>query len=386
MLAGNCVKMVALSSGTGVIGLANKRIVLTGGGTAGHVMPNIALIPRLKELGYEIHYIGGGAVEKELIQAVPGVTFHRISTGKLRRYFSFKNFTDPFRILRGVCQSLGIISRIKPNVAFSKGGFVGVPVVIGARLKRVPIILHESDMSVGLANRISAPFSDVVCTSFEPTAAKIKKRKGVYTGTPIREELQNGDAAAALRLFGFEDPNKPVLLCMGGSQGAVAVNRVLREALPLLFPDFNVVHLCGKGNLDPGLAGRPGYRQLEFAGAELPDIFALADVAVSRAGANAVFELLCLGLPALLVPLPSSASRGDQLQNAAYFEKRGCFDVVRQEDLTPAVLHEKIAGLYAKRVEYAARMRSAGIADSLQRIIAIIEKHALPSRQTALRS
>ncbi|MGI5907880.1 MAG: undecaprenyldiphospho-muramoylpentapeptide beta-N-acetylglucosaminyltransferase [Christensenellales bacterium] len=356
--------------------MANKRIVLTGGGTAGHVMPNIALIPRLKELGYEIHYIGGGAVEKELIQAIPGVTFHRISTGKLRRYFSFKNFTDPFRILRGVCQSLGIISRIKPNVAFSKGGFVGVPVVIGARLKRVPIILHESDMSVGLANRISAPFSDVVCTSFEPTVARIKKRKGVYTGTPIREELQNGDAAAALRLFGFEGPNKPVLLCMGGSQGAVAVNRVLREALHLLLPDFNVVHLCGKGNLDPGLAGRPGYRQLEFAGAELPDIFALADVAVSRAGANAVFELLSLGLPALLVPLPSSASRGDQLQNAAYFEKRGCFNVVRQEDLTPAVLHEKIAGLYAKRVEYAARMRSVGIADSLQRIIALIEKYA----------
>lgn len=356
--------------------MANKRILLTGGGTAGHVMPNIALIPRLKELGYEVHYIGGGTVEKELIENVPGVTFHRISTGKLRRYFSLKNFTDPFRILRGVCQSLRIVSRIRPNVAFSKGGFVGVPVVVAAHLKRVPIILHESDRSVGLANRISTPFSDVVCTSFESTAPRIKKGKGVYTGTPIREELRKGDAEAAKRLFAFEDPNKPVLLCMGGSQGAVAVNEVLREALPLLTPDFNVVHLCGKGNLAPDLNGRTGYRQIEFASAELPDVFALASVAVSRAGANAVFELLCLGLPALLVPLPASASRGDQLQNAAYFEKRGCFDVVPQEDLTPAVLHEKISALYAKRGEYAARMRSVGIADSLEKIVALLEKYA----------
>ncbi|MFZ5975466.1 MAG: undecaprenyldiphospho-muramoylpentapeptide beta-N-acetylglucosaminyltransferase [Bacillota bacterium] len=353
-----------------------KRIILTGGGTAGHVMPNIALIPRLKELEYEIHYIGSGAIEKELLQKIPDVTFHQISSGKLRRYFSIKNFTDPFRILRGICQSVRIISRLKPNIAFSKGGFVGVPVVIGARLKRVPIILHESDLTVGLANRISMPFSDVVCTSFEATVSSIKKNKGVYTGTPIREELQTGSAGNAKKLFAFEHPEKPVLLCMGGSMGAVAVNTVLREALPLLTPVFNVVHLCGKGNLEPSLNGHAGYRQLEFADAELPDIFALCDVAVSRAGANAVFELLCLALPALLVPLPSSASRGDQLQNAHYYEKRGCFEVVQQEDLTPEVLHARIATLYENRSSYTERMRAQGIADSLPKIIALIEQHA----------
>ena len=360
---------------TGVMYL-KKRIVLTGGGTAGHVMPNIALIPRLKELGYEIHYIGSGAIEKELIGKIPEVAYHQISSGKLRRYFSIKNFSDPFRILRGVWQSVRIISRIKPNIAFSKGGFVGVPVVIGAHCKRVPIILHESDRSVGLANRISAPFSNVICTSFETTASEIKKNKGVYTGTPIREELQKGSAESAKKMLDFEHPEKPVLLCMGGSQGAVAVNKILREALPRITPVFNVVHLCGKGNLDPSLKSCPGYRQLEFAGSELPDIFALAAVAVSRAGANAVFELLCLALPALLVPLPSSASRGDQLQNASYYARRGCFEVARQEDLTPESLYSGIKGLYDRREEYAKRMRAQGIADSLTRIIGLIEQYA----------
>lgn len=353
-----------------------KRIVLTGGGTAGHVMPNLALIPRLKDLGYEIHYIGSGAIEKELIQKIPDVAFHQISTGKLRRYFSYRNFTDPFRILRGVIQSMRLISRIRPDIAFSKGGFVGVPVVIGAHFKHVPIILHESDLSIGLANRISIPFSDVVCTSFEATVSTIKKNKGVYTGTPIREELLKGDAARARSLFSFGQPEKPVLLCMGGSLGAVAVNKILRGALGLLTPRFNVVHLCGKGNLDASLQNIEGYRQMEFAGAELPDIFALCDVAVSRAGANAVFELLCLGLPALLVPLPSSSSRGDQQQNAGYYEKRGCFEVMKQEELTPENLAGKIGEIYDRREEYTQNMRAQGIAESLSKIIGLIEQHA----------
>jgi UDP-N-acetylglucosamine--N-acetylmuramyl-(pentapeptide) pyrophosphoryl-undecaprenol N-acetylglucosamine transferase len=339
-------------------------------------MPNIALIPRLKELGYEIHYIGSGAIEKELVQKIPGVVFHQISTGKLRRYFSIKNFTDPFRILRGVCQSARIISRLKPNIAFSKGGFVGVPVVIGARLRRVPIILHESDLTVGLANRISLPFAGVVCTSFETTASTIKKNKGVYTGTPIREELQRGNAEYAKKMLDFEHPEKPALLCMGGSMGAVAVNKILREALSLLTPVFNVVHLCGKGNLDPSLNNFAGYRQLEFAKSELPDIFALCDVAVSRAGANAVFELLCLALPALLIPLPPSSSRGDQLQNANYYAKRGCFEVMKQEDLTPETLYAKLKELYDRRDGYAEQMRAQGIADSLSKIISLIEQYA----------
>lgn len=358
--------------------LLKKRIVLTGGGTAGHVMPNLALIPRLKALGYEIHYIGGGAIEKDLVHKVPDVTFHQISTGKLRRYFSVKNFTDPFRILRGVWQSARIMGRVRPNITFSKGGFVGVPVVIGARLRGVPIILHESDLTIGLANRISAPFATVVCTSFETTAAAVKKNKGLYTGAPIREELLAGSADRARKRLGFADDDRPALLCMGGSMGAVAINKVLRHALPRLTERFNVVHLCGKGNLDPALDGHPAYRQLEFASDELPDIFALCDVALSRAGANAVFELVCLALPALLVPLPSASSRGDQAQNAAYFARRGCFEVVPQSELTPEVLCEKIGLLYDNRAAYAAHMREQGFEDSLSTIIGLIEKYARP--------
>ena len=355
--------------------ILKKTIVLTGGGTAGHVMPNIALIPTLLDMGYEVHYIGSGSIEKDLIKAIDSVTFHQISTGKLRRYFSMKNFTDPFRIIKGILQSKRIIKNINPNITFSKGGFVGVPVVIGSRMKRVPIILHESDFSIGLANKLSQPYANVVCTSFETTASHVKNGKGLYTGTPVRKELLSGDSDLARKLVQFDNPDKPTLICMGGSMGAVALNKIIRDALPLLTKEFNVIHLCGKGNLDSSQQDNKSYYQMEFASQELPHLFALADVAVSRAGANAVFELVGLSLPALLVPLPSAASRGDQDQNANYFKKRGCFDVIDQKDLTPEILNNKLRVLYQNKQEYINNLQNQGISDCIPTIIKLIEKY-----------
>lgn len=352
-----------------------KRIVMTGGGTAGHVTPNIALIPRLRELGYEIYYIGSEPIEEKLIKELGDVPYYRVHSGKLRRYFSLKNFVDPFKTLYGSIECCFLMGKLRPSVAFSKGGFVGVPVVIGAKLRKVPVVLHEADRTIGLANKLSMPFAKVVCTSFEATAGDVPKGKGVFTGAPIRKQLLLGDAARARRAYGIGE-DKPVLLSMGGSLGAQAVNALLRAALPELLKQFNVLHLCGRGNLDEALEGTLGYVQLEYASGELPDIFALADVCVSRAGANSVFELLALKLPALLIPLPGASSRGDQILNAEYFRKRGCFDMLEQSEATPSELVKRVAGIYESSAEYKARMAEHSGGDGVQNVVEIIERYS----------
>lgn len=350
-----------------------KRIVLTGGGTAGHVTPNIALLPRLKELGYDIHYIGSyTGIEKELIEQFK-IPYHGISSGKLRRYFSVQNFTDPFRVLKGFHEANKLIKVLKPDVIFSKGGFVTVPVVMAGKRNHVPTIIHESDMTPGLANKISIPSATKVCCNFPETLNHLPEGKAVLTGSPIRQELLTGSRETALKLCGFTS-DKPVILIVGGSLGSVAVNNAVRSILPELLKDFQVIHLCGKDKTDESLKNVKGYVQFEYIKQELRDIFALTDIVISRAGANAICELLALHKPNLLIPLSANASRGDQILNARSFERQGFSIVLEEEELNDQVLLDAIHKLYDERESYIAAMKASSQQDSINTIIGLIEQ------------
>ncbi len=343
-------------------------VVLTGGGTAGHVAPNLALVPALQKQGYEVHYIGEkGGMEEGLAAAVPGVVFHPIHAGKLRRYFSLKNLRDAFRVVEGCRDANCIIRALRPRVIFSKGGFVTVPVCRAGKKYGVPVVLHESDLTPGLANRMSLKYAKKVLVTFEDTLPHTGG-KGVYTGTPIRPELYEGDRARGLAFCGFSG-EKPVLLVMGGSQGAQAVNEALWSVLPRLLTTFDVAHLCGKGKVNESLTGTPGYRQFEYVGPELKDVFAASAIALSRAGANSIFEFLALALPALLVPLPRAQSRGDQILNARYFEKKGFALCLEQEELTGESLLSSLFALYRGRERYRAAMKAEPNADGTQAVL-----------------
>ena len=352
-----------------------KKIVLTGGGTAGHVTPNLALIPRLLQDGWEIHYIGAAnSAEEELIARVPEVAFHTVSVGKLRRYFDPKNFSDPFRVIKGVAQATRIIRKLKPNVVFSKGGFVSVPVVYGAKLNGVPVVTHESDMTPGLANKLCIPFAKVQCCTF-PEAVKYARGKGVHTGTPIRPEVLQGDRRHALALFGFNE-SRPVLMVVGGSSGAQAVNQVVWQALPRLTENFQVLHLCGKGNLNDTYEGTPNYVQKEYLNEEMADAYACADVIISRAGSNALCEILAARKPALLIPYPKGASRGDQLLNAESFRQRGLSRVLLQEDMTPDTLAQGVEQVYHDRGALYAAMAAEPTSNGIDNVLEQIYKYA----------
>lgn len=350
-----------------------KKIVLTGGGTAGHVTPNIALLPRLQELGYEVHYMGSyDGIEKKLI-ADFDIPYYGISTGKFRRYFDPKNFSDPFRVLKGFAEARKILKQIKPDVVFSKGGFVSVPVVRAAASLKIPCIIHESDMTPGLANKLCIPVAHKVCCNFPETLSILPEGKSVLTGSPIRKELAQGNKIAALNMCGFT-ADKPVVMVIGGSLGASSVNQVVRQALPKLLTDFQVVHLCGKDKQDNLLLNVDGYKQFEYLKSELKDIFAMADVVISRAGANAICELLALNKPNILIPLPSASSRGDQLLNAKSFESQGFSIVIDEDYLTENLLVEKVQELYCSRQRYINTMKQCQQKDAISSIIAIIEE------------
>ena len=350
-----------------------KRIVLTGGGTAGHVSPNQALIPLLLAEGWEIHYIGTkNGIERTLIEPTEGVTYHAVSSGKLRRYFDLKNFTDPFRVIAGAFQSFSIIRKLKPTVVFSKGGFVSVPVVVGAALCGVPVVMHESDITPGLANKLCKPFAKAVCTTF-PECARLLGDKGIETGTPLRAQIFSGTRERGLALSGFSG-ERPVLMMIGGSLGAQTVNAVLREALPELTKRFDVLHVCGKGNIAPELEGMPGYRQFEYLTDELPDAFACADILLSRAGSNSLSEILALHKPALLIPYHSG--RGDQVLNANSLKARGLAHVMLQSELTAQSLPPAIDALWEDRELLVQRMSALPDADGTQAVLAQIHKYA----------
>ena len=349
-----------------------KHVVLTGGGTAGHVTPNIALVPRLRELGFLISYIGSyNGIEKKLIEEM-GIPYYGISSGKLRRYFDLKNFSDPLRVVKGFAEANGLMKKLKPDVVFSKGGFVTVPVVRAAAFHHIPVLIHESDMTPGLANKLCIPVATKVCCNFPETVSSLPADKAVLTGTPIRGELKSGSREKGRLFCGFKD-DKPVLMVMGGSQGAAAVNDSVRRILPQLLPTFNVVHLCGKGKQDESLTGTEGYRQYEYIQDELPDLFALADIVISRAGANAIFELLAVKKPNLLIPLSKNASRGDQILNARSFEKQGFSMVMEEEEVTDESLLQAIETLYENRNEKTAAMAAASHIDSIRVITDLIE-------------
>lgn len=352
-----------------------KRIVLTGGGTAGHVTPCIALLPQLTQEGFDIQYIGSyNGIERKLIEEY-GIPYHGISSGKLRRYFDPKNFSDPFKVIKGYLEASKILKSLKPDVVFSKGGFVTVPVVLAAKHHKIPVIIHESDMTPGLANKLALPSATKVCVNFPETLKFFPAGKAVLTGTPIRKELFSGNKLRGLDFCGFS-ANRPVLLIVGGSTGSRVINDVIREMLPTLLRDFQVIHLCGKGNLSERHNDTPGYVQFEYIRAELSDLLAAADIVISRAGANAICELLALRKPNILIPLSAAASRGDQILNADSFEHQGFSYVLREEDLSLSNLLEAIQTVTEKKQDYINAMEKSELNNSIETIIRLIKEAA----------
>ncbi|SFB59885.1 UDP-N-acetylglucosamine-N-acetylmuramylpentapeptide N-acetylglucosamine transferase [Cohnella sp. OV330] len=353
-----------------------KKIMFTGGGSAGHVSVNLALIPRFQAEGWTVEYIGSHTgIEKQLVANVPGVKYFGIATGKLRRYLDWNNVKDPFRVVKGVFQASRTIKRSKPDVIFSKGGFVSVPVVLGAKLNRVPVIIHESDITPGLANRIAIPFATKVCTTFSDTDRHLPAGKAHYVGPIIREALNRGSLAHGRAWTGFTN-DKPVLLVMGGSLGSRKINLAVREALPSLLERYQVLHLCGKSQTDDTVRA-PGYMQVEYIQDELPDVLTMTDLVVSRAGANSIFEFLHLRKPMLLIPLTKAQSRGDQILNAESFRKAGYSDVLPEENLTAKELVSRIDRLYDNRQTYIKQMEAgAPHTDALANVIDLIKRVA----------
>lgn len=352
-----------------------KKIILTGGGTAGHVTPNIALLPELKARGYEVHYIGSkDGIEKNLIRDLD-IPYYEISSGKLRRYFDLKNFTDPFRVLKGFSDAKRIIKKIKPDVVFSKGGFVTVPVVIAAKRCKTPAIIHESDMTPGLANKLCIPSAYKVCCNFPETVNCLPEGKAVLSGSPIRQELFLGNADKGLSFCGF-DHSKPVILIIGGSLGSRAVNQAVRSILPSLLESFQIIHLCGKGNLDESLNNTKGYVQYEYIQEELRDLFAAADIVISRAGANAICELLALKKPNILIPLSAAASRGDQILNAKSFSKQGYSYLLEEEQVNDDTLKAAINDVFNHRQKYIDAMKQSDMNQAIQIIADLIDEAA----------
>lgn len=340
------------------------RILFTGGGTAGHILPNIAVIEELRERfadrGVDILYVGSHrGPERELCEKYV-VDFQAISTGKLRRYFAWENFIDPFRVIKGCFDALGIVWKWKPNVVMSKGGFVSVPVVFAAWVLRVPVVLHEADVSMGLSNRVCARFAKVVCVSWEKTVQELEKKwccgddakkmvskKVLFTGMPVRRELMSGVREKGLRFLGF-DGKKPILLVMGGSLGAKNVNRLVRNVVPDLLKIYDVVHLTGEidsTGVTDGKSSIMGYRAFPYLYRELFDVYACTSVVVSRAGASSIAELSSLGLPCIFIPLSATQSRGDQIVNANVLYEAGACEVFIPEKDSLAKFVKMVCGL-----------------------------------------
>ncbi|MDA1799065.1 undecaprenyldiphospho-muramoylpentapeptide beta-N-acetylglucosaminyltransferase [Bacillus cereus group sp. BY6-1LC] len=330
----------------------NKKILFTGGGTAGHVMINMVLIPKFMEKGWGVEYIGSqNGIEKLLVQ---NVKYNIVSTGKLRRYWDLENFKDPFKIIKGCIQSYKLMKRIKPDVIFSAGGFVSVPVVIGAWMNKVPVIIREPDSTLGLANKIALPFTTKLCTTFPQTGENVSNEKKVYVGPIVREEIERGNVLRGRSYCKFKQ-DKPVLLIMGGSQGAQWINDMVRKSLETLLLNFNIVHMCGKGKVDSSV-GMEGYMQFEYIGEELPHILNMASVVVSRAGSTAISELLFLKKPMLLIPLTNSSSRGDQVLNAEYFSRQGYAEVILQDRVSTNTFIHAVNKLYTNKERYIQNM------------------------------
>jgi len=350
-----------------------RKVVLTGGGSAGHVVMHLALIPRLLERGWSVVYVGSHrGIEKRLISDA-GIPYVGIPAGKLRRYLDWRNAVDLVNVLAGMVRATIVLRRERPDVVVSKGGFVALPVVFGAWMNGIPVVVHESDLTPGLANRLSFPMSRFVCATFRESLPHLPRKKTVYVGAIIRDGLGSGSAEAGRRLCGF-DGTKPVLLVMGGSQGSRSINGAIRGALPHLAGTYDVIHLCGERNIDPVISV-DGYRQFGYLDQELPDVLAAADVVVSRAGSNTIFELLHLRKPMLLIPL-RRGSRGDQVLNARVFRDAGFCGVLPEQHLTAESIARSITDVHARRQELIGNMSSNDIGDGLTSLTNILEGFA----------
>lgn len=350
-----------------------KKIVLTGGGTAGHVTPNIALIPMLRKKGYRIYYIGSyNGIERDLISPKKEVKYYGISSGKLRRYMDAKNFTDPFHIIKGYFEARKILKKIDPSIVFSKGGYVSVPVVVAAKSLKIPVVIHESDLTSGLANKIALLFCTTMCTTFTETA-KDAGEKGVAVGSPVRPSILHGDKDKGMKICDF-DTSLPIVLIIGGSLGAMAINKCIDEALDELLEKYQIIHIRGVKNIRKDLDNQKGYRQFGYVQEDLPHLMACADVVVSRAGANAIFEFAALYKPMLLIPLPTNVSRGDQMHNAKYFKHRGYAQVLRQEFLSVTSLLDALENLIKNKYEYETRMMTSGMGNGLDKLFSELMK------------
>lgn len=353
---------------------SQRTIALTGGGTAGHVTPNLALAPVLVERGFRVEYIGStSGIERSLCEEA-GIPYHSIAVGKLRRYASWQNLTDPFRMLRGVVQAATLLGKLEARLVFSKGGYVGVPVAVGARLKGIPVVLHESDLSPGLANRLCIPLASRVCVSYAETLAALPKgARARHTGTPIRPSLHEGDRVRGIVRFELS-ADRPTILAFGGSLGARAINEAVRELVRLGDNNLQFIHVCGAGNLDPKLDGHAHYRQFEYMHAEFADALACSSLVISRGGSNSLAELAALKKPAIIVPLPLDVSRGDQIENARRHAEKGYGIVLPQSELSALRLRQEIEGMLERAEESIAAMERDAPPDSAEALARLIEE------------
>jgi UDP-N-acetylglucosamine--N-acetylmuramyl-(pentapeptide) pyrophosphoryl-undecaprenol N-acetylglucosamine transferase len=351
--------------------------VFTGGGSAGHVVPCLPLIRHFAQVRTIVSYIGSAAGPEGALVTPTGTPFFAIRAGKLRRYWSWRNVADLWWILVGIVQAWRLLRELRASAVFSKGGYVAFPVVVAARLCRVPVVAHESDLTPGLANRLSLPFVAAVCTTFAVTKFPAQHGPTIHTGTPLRAELLAGDGARGRSQLGATD-GRPVIVVVGGSLGAEGLNRVVRQSLDGLLEFGTVAHVCGPGRTEATLAAKAGYHQFEYVGDGWGDLLAAADVVISRAGANSLYELVALRKPHLLVPLPRSASRGDQIANAEYARSRGWSRVIGEEELDAARLNEAVRAIHADRVAIVAVLAAAGLGDGTMAVADVIRRFARP--------
>lgn len=342
-----------------------KKIVFTGGGTAGHIMPNLALIEDLKNKA-QIFYIGSNGMEKDIITK-KNIPFYEIPSTKLKRSLSLSNLLIPFKLFTAIKKAKKILSEIKPDVIFSKGGYVALPVVFAGKKLGIKIISHESDMTLGLANKLSKNKSDIICTSFEKTALSLKN--GLFTGSPLRKQIFYGNKENAKKLF-KSYKNKPTILIVGGSLGSKIINQTIYKMLDKL-SEFNIIHLVGKNNLTN--INLDNYVQLEFT-ENIEDLYALSEIVISRAGSNVINEILALNKLNILIPLSKQASRGDQIINANYFKEKGYSKVILEENLSPTSLLNSIYEVFNNKEKYLHKMSKANAKLANKKIIDLLLK------------
>ena len=348
-----------------------KTIVLTGGGTAGHIMPNLALLPLIKKNFSKIYYLGSkDSMEEKIIKEQTDIEFIPIPAVKLVRKFTFKNFLIPFKLINGILQTKKILKKIKPDAIFCKGGFVSVPVAIAGKKCKIPVISHESDLSMGLANKIILRYASTMCTTFEDTAKT--SNRCICTGSPIRDQIFNGNKHNVLKNFTNYNPHLPFVLFFGGSLGSVKINKIVEDNIDKLLNNYNIIHILGKKNSNN--INKKGYFKQNFV-SNIEDYFALADIVVCRGGANSLFELLALNKPMLIIPLSKAESRGDQIENAEYFKRHKFAEVLREENLTPSALLSKLDYIQRNNEQIIANMQKNNLANSNQKIVDIIKEH-----------